>query len=55
MLAVRQFACDACGTAHADVEEPPRCAACGATALTELDRADGARDYFAPVAARDDA
>ena len=49
MLAVRAFACDDCETVFADVAEPPRCADCGATAFTELDRADGAAAYFAPA------
>ena len=49
MLALRWFACENCETVYATPERPPRCGDCGAPAVTELDRADGAASYFAPA------
>jgi len=48
MLRVRYFLCERCGTAHADVETPPRCVGCGDGSLRELDGPDGAEAYFSP-------
>jgi hypothetical protein len=47
VLGIRFFACEACGTIYADVDEPPWCYRCDGTSFGELDVGTGAADYFA--------
>ncbi|QAU12952.1 zinc ribbon domain-containing protein [Halorubrum sp. BOL3-1] len=50
-LALRYYACDACGTVFAlpdDPDEPTACGRCGAGPLRELRDVRGQDAYFAP-------
>lgn len=47
VLGVRFFVCDACGTVHADIEQPAQCHRCEYQSLAAMDPGSQAAEYFA--------
>jgi hypothetical protein len=48
MLGLRFYACDRCGTVHADLTVPEQCHRCRGSPLREITRELQADSYFAP-------